>query len=505
MRLLSSFGRLDSRNLLKLLITINIVLAFYQLISFHFYSPPEACILNIRPSPLIQDDSSSKQILSSLPDDSKLLRFSSNTQITNGGGDKSESAAVAAVGAAMIASESLDSPTVQLTYKPKSPWWIPEQRERYIVIRNYILPEAKNPNTYLQSANETLDENSVTLTTQGTFEFLNHVESLCKRWDGPISVGVYAPGEDILYSLELIYFMRSCRHECVLHNVTWHLIYDVGHGPDKDNVTFPEDYVNKMSSTGTAEFNCQLTYDDFFNKHKDLYRVNNKLPYPINVARNVARLNIKTKYLLASDIELYPSLNVVSMFRDLLEREKNNLVPLVNRNVPHVYVLPIFEVKAGLDPPLTKKDLIKMVKKGDAIFFHKWVCDICQNFPDRDKWIESVPSNDSFDIFRSAKRTHARSTWEPLYIGTNAEPLYEEKLSWEGKRDKMSQMFEMCLLNYDLLILNNAYLVHAPGIKHIDHADDKKRLPFIKRNNQVYTTVISKLRRKYIKTGNKEC
>lgn len=76
-----------------------------------------------------------------------------------------------------------------------------------------------------------------------------------------------------------------------------------------------------------------------------------------------------------------------------------------------------------------------------------------------------MPINNTLNVFRSAKRTRKRNSWEPLYIGTNDEPLYDERLSWDGKRDKMSQMYEMCLLNYDLLILDNAFLVHAPGIK----------------------------------------
>jgi hypothetical protein len=59
------------------------------------------------------------------------------------------------------------------------------------------------------------------------------------------------------------------------------------------------------------------------------------------------------------------------------------------------------------------------------------------------------------------------------------------------------QMYEMCLKSYDLAILDNAFLVHAPGIKHIDPKEEKKRLPFIKRNNMVYNTILAKLRRKY--------
>lgn len=30
--------------------------------------------------------------------------------------------------------------------------------------------------------------------------------------------------------------------------------------------------------------------------------------------------------------------------------------------------------------------------------------------------------------------------WEPIYIGTHADPHYDERLSWEGKSDKMTQV-----------------------------------------------------------------
>ena len=58
-------------------------------------------------------------------------------------------------------------------------------------------------------------------------------------------------------------------------------------------------------------------------------------------------------------------------------------------------------------------------------------------------------------------------------------------------------MLEMCFMDYDLLILDNAFLCHAPGIKHIDPKDQQKRAPFIKKNNQIYDVAISKLRKKY--------
>lgn len=83
----------------------------------------------------------------------------------------------------------------------------------------------------------------------------------------------------------------------------------------------------------------------------------------------------------------------------------------------------------------------------DAIFFHKFVCDACQNYPDRYTWIKEIPNNASaMNVFRTTKRLRDKSQWEPLYIGTNAEPFYDERLTWDGKRDKMSQVRSLYFL-----------------------------------------------------------
>ena len=45
------------------------------------------------------------------------------------------------------------------------------------------------------------------------------------------------------------------------------------------------------------------------------------------------------------------------------------------------------------------------------------------------------------------------------------DPHYDERLSWEGKSDKMTQGYALCVLDYEFQILDNAFLVHKPGIK----------------------------------------
>ena len=91
----------------------------------------------------------------------------------------------------------------------------------------------------------------------------------------------------------------------------------------------------------------------------------------------------------------------------------------------------------------------------------------------------------TMSVFAVSKRKKPYGMWEPIFIGTNSDPPYDERLSWEGRRDKMTQgyqvrvcicvspiyqidfvsIFQLCVLDYDFAVLNNAFLIHKPGIK----------------------------------------
>lgn len=363
-----------------------------------------------------------------------------------------------------------------------SSMWESEQRDKYTVVKRYIPAEGPEPGFNA----------SVTLCTQGTYEFLQHVPELCERWEGPLSVSVYAPGTDLPVAVRKIIFLRSCGPPCVRLNVTWHLIFDTALGPPvletPHTMSEMEDYEPLDCELGTKALNLVSEI-----------RNSKKLPYPINVARNVARQFARTRYVLASDVELYPSLHIVPRFLNLVARlaKKDDGKPMT----PRVYTLPIFEVKKEFPAPKTKQELVKRYKDGHAIFFHKWVCDACQNFPRRDQWLKFLPKNpdaeDSLGVFEITKRQMPRTAWEPIYIGTNDEPLYDERLTWEGKRDKMSQMYELCLLDYDFYVLDSAFICHAPGIKTLSSLDQRRRAPFMYKNNAVHNKLLAQMKKKY--------
>jgi hypothetical protein len=84
-----------------------------------------------------------------------------------------------------------------------------------------------------------------------------------------------------------------------------------------------------------------------------------------------------------------------------------------------------------------------MVKNGTAIPFHKKLCPGCHNIPKSKEWMAAKETT-GLHVFHIGKRTGYFVHWEPIFIGTHYDPLYDERLSWEGKSDKMTQVMALC-------------------------------------------------------------
>ncbi|KAF3419817.1 hypothetical protein E2986_11874 [Frieseomelitta varia] len=133
-----------------------------------------------------------------------------------------------------------------------------------------------------------------------------------------------------------------------------------------------------------------------------------------------------------------------------------------------------------------------MLKAGTAIPFHKKLCSGCHNVPRSKEWQEA-PETEDLHVFHVGKRTGSFVHWEPIFIGTNNDPLYDERLSWEGKSDKMTQGYALCVLDYDFLILDNAFLVHRPGIK-IFKKDPHREMLTAKTNALIRKIIVPELK-----------
>ncbi|CAH4017042.1 beta-1,4-glucuronyltransferase 1 [Pieris brassicae] len=351
-----------------------------------------------------------------------------------------------------------------------------EQRGEFWVLKNFIRADHG-----LLACHET-----ITYTTHAGYEFLDNVHPLVERWMAPVSLAIHAPGADLTPAVNSIRYLRDClSDEIVKQFVTFHIFFSHKHIPSK----IPDPDVLLQTP-----YNCS-TKPPYENVNSTYMKEKNLL-YPVNVARNVARDAAITHYILPSDIELYPSPNLIPRFLNMIAR---NAKPLSTSTKPRVFPISIFEVDAKYQVPSSKTELRAMLANKTAIPFHKFVCPNCHNIPQGQQWMNAAETN-QMDVFHVGKRRGKFVHWEPIFIGTHQDPYYDERLSWDGKKDKMTQGYILCVKDYDFMILNNAFLIHKPGIKH--YVKNAKRDSIAGRQSAVVKSIIMPELKKLFGTRN---
>ncbi|KAK2725105.1 hypothetical protein QYM36_001530 [Artemia franciscana] len=373
----------------------------------------------------------------------------------------------------LYANDSEKHSTLLFTCEEKNSAFRYGQRGSQYVLYNYI-----------KSRQQFKCHESITLTTHGDTSYLDNLVYLSQRWQGPISFSVYVPSSDYYDAIKIISYLRQCTVSEIKEFVTFHFVFDNSHMPKSiiklhktqkglpyfENQTeilkFHEKNFVKVMGHGDKSENTELPMANcslpasWIIPTKQTYRNKNKLLYPVNILRNVARESATTYYVFSSDSELYPSPNIIPNFFDMLKRNDSYL----HFGKPRVFALPIFEVYKNQTVPGSKQELVEMLESGLAIPFHEKICALCHRIPQQKEW-QRAPVNDGLSVFHVGKRHWPYHMWEPIFIGTQDDPVYDERLSWEGRQDKMTQGYVLCVLDYDFMTLDNAFLVHRPGVK----------------------------------------
>lgn len=241
-------------------------------------------------------------------------------------------------------------------------------------------------------------------------------------------MALYSPGKDFEETLKRIQYLRECQGSPLVKEfVTFHLYFDQRQVP---RTKIPQDPEH-------LPVNCSALADIVsFGEGLQTYKKTMKLTYPVNVGRNVAREMATTHYVFPSDIELYPNPNLIPDFLEMIRLNDT----VLQRPSPKVFVLSIFEVEANVTAlPYDKPELIYMLNNKSAIPFHKYVCSDCHRIPKAAEWLKA-PFQPGLKVFHIGKRHDKYRHWEPIFIGTKFDPMYDERLSWEGRSDKMTQV-----------------------------------------------------------------
>ena len=139
------------------------------------------------------------------------------------------------------------------------------------------------------------------------------------RWQAPLSIAVHAPGTDFDTTLASILYLRNCHPdgEIVEKLASFHIFFEGKHMPNKIPVF---DYKLEVA------YVCPEVAPYYNKSRSRMYKTIKKLSFPINLARNIAREAALTHFVFASDIELYPSPNLVDNFLEMISTTNSSLM-----------------------------------------------------------------------------------------------------------------------------------------------------------------------------------
>jgi len=317
---------------------------------------------------------------------------------------------------------------------------------------------------------------SIAYTTHSDATFLENLIPLTERWRGPVSIAIYVPGSDYDLALQEIAYYRVCheKSQLIQDYVTFHLYAEIKYANQLDINSWPEVDCEKWTSAADSV----------------TFKQANNLTYPVNVGRNIARESALTHFVLVSDIELYPNPGLIQSFLKMIKNtnQEGHIYNVFDSN-PKAYVVSIFEIEEEHELPQTKNELINLMDQETLIPFHQRYCKSCHQIPGAEDWRKLSDQGNEIGseskVSAIGKRTGQYRSWEPIFIGTHSDPLYDERLSWEGRSDKMTHALQMCLMDYEFHVLDNAFLIHKPGIKTPSNNPTKPDQTIVKNQNPI--------------------
>lgn len=258
------------------------------------------------------------------------------------------------------------------------------------------------------------DSNGLTLATHTTINNLHHLEYLLERWQNPLSVAIFAHGEDVKFATALVYALSFfCPQIQAL--VDFHLVCLSG-----ETASFPEqDREHFAGLEDCASVFARLaTHRD---KYKN-YAINGNISYPNNLLRNVARSGTESSYVLVLDIDMMPSADLPQQFLAMIARRE----PASDE----VFVLPAFEIRHARKVPTNKAQLVQLYQVGEVRPFYEELCPRCQAPTNYSLWVNShVRETGSLEVAYTLSWV---DPWEPFYIGPHTVPLYDETFKQYG-------------------------------------------------------------------------
>ncbi|KAJ8667865.1 hypothetical protein QAD02_009528 [Eretmocerus hayati] len=285
---------------------------------------------------------------------------------------------------------------------------------------------------------ELSESSKVCLATQSSLEKLGTLVQVVHQWTGPISVALFAAGDEEFEALQrYLEYLRRC-YASVRERVLFSMAIPKSRPPKQQPRYYPlDDFLDCRKPEASL-----LKIMGSISSEQNSWRIRNV--YPQNHMRNLARNNCHSEYVFLTDVDIVPSSNMSKVLDEFLASAEPRACDKC------AYVIPTFELDARVRFPQNKSDLVRLSKKGLARPFHQKVFIHNQFATDFTRWMQdATPLVQASSDKEHQQQNHASSTksvgayvshdvtnfeflYEPFYVARDHVPPHDERFMGYG-------------------------------------------------------------------------
>ena len=236
---------------------------------------------------------------------------------------------------------------------------------------------------------------------------------MVKTWSGPISIAIFTP--DIEFHITWIYlqYLRRCFPK-VRKQISFHISFPYKHTIQKS------DELNNIIIENLSCYESKDVLDRLLKvRSESMMRWREKMKYPQNHLRNVAKQGCQTNFTFVPDIDMIPIPNLD------LELEQFLGTVEVQSCSNCAYVVPTYEIHENVtDMPKDKDELVELFHDGLARSFHIAFFSPNQMSSQLPKWIR-MPKQERLGVAYEIEKF--RMFYEPMYVSRSNTPLFDER------------------------------------------------------------------------------
>ncbi|XP_043267823.1 beta-1,4-glucuronyltransferase 1 isoform X2 [Venturia canescens] len=264
------------------------------------------------------------------------------------------------------------------------------------------------------------------LATQSSLEKLHSLVQVAHHWTGPISVALYAAGEEEFDALQYyLVYLRRC-YTPIRERVNFSLAVPKNRAPERQPraMELLENFDCAKPEATLTEIVARISSEQMSWRARNVY--------PQNHMRNLARKNCQTEWIFLTDVDIVPCINMTTRLDEFLTTGPNNCDKCA-------YVVPTYELDIRVRFPPNKTELVRLAKKGLARPFHQKVFIHNQFATNFTKWVMDVNTGakghenvQTGKIYVSHDVTNFEFFYEPFYVAKDVAPAHDERFIGYG-------------------------------------------------------------------------